>query len=1026
VPALVLVPSAVHAARAARRLCDAEGGILFGPPVSGLDRVAGEILAAAGDRRPVLSPLAEKLVALEAAHAAGGPLANAAPDAGLGRAAAGAIAELRRGEVTAEAVRSAVASLDGGPAERLAVLGEALAAYEARLRDLEALDAPAALREAAAALRRGARPAELRALDLLVLDGFAALAPAEWELVAALLAIARRSRVHLPFFPERAALCAPAEPLLRRLEAQHALAAERDVEVALGRVAEGRAGRPAALLAAFPASPNPPLQETWREGRSEGGDLGDGEVIVAAGAGEDGEAGVVAALVADLLGRGFGCEDVVVVAPAPRRAAPALAAAFAAAGIPFASGRGTALGDAPVVAAIREALRAAVEGGLDRRGAERVAASTYLAPRDLPARLGALLERAGALDGRLAPAAALRRRADSLGASAAERGGLLRAAAALDGFEDALRPLAGAAPARVHAARLAAFVDGAGIRRRAARAEPAVAARDLAALARLDEASDAVTRARALAGRAAEALTPAAWRALLDLAIDGATLPPAGEPAAGAVELWGVDEAHGLSARAVVLTGCARGSWPAPLPPEPLLREPERLAVNRIVRRAALATGGARRAEAAHALFSAAAAGREVVAFTWPAPGPAGGGPLAPLAQEALAAVGLVPPPGPVPEPELGRARTVRAALRAAARLARAERTEAARAALAGTPLAPRADAVFARGAVEMERRSAVQARKATPFAGRVEGEALAALEARLPAEWSPTQLESYAGCPFRAFLRLGLALEEPERADLELDGRDEGSVLHAILERFVAGRLTPQPPSHRIEPSWPPVPGPALAAEVRAVAGEVFARFARDGRVGDPAVWAARREALLGRVLRALEAEARDSGGLAPVQVEHRFGGENGTPPLAVEADGETVLLRGRIDRVDASPDRLLVLDYKGGRNDARYAPLLDPETFGETSFQVPAYLLAAARDLPGRTSHGATYLMLGSAERLDAVALGAGDAEAFASRTVALVRRLRGGEFPIASRDCKGCPHGAVCRFEGVAAATDAEEAA
>jgi RecB family exonuclease len=1014
VPALVLVPSAVHAARAARRLCDAEGGILFGPPVSGLDRVAGEILAAAGDRRPVLSPLAEKLIALEAAHAAGGPLANAAPDGGLGRAAAGAIAELRRGEVTAEAVRSAVASLEGGPAQRLAVLGEALAAYEARLRDLEALDAPAALREAAAALRRGVRPAELRALDLLVLDGFAALAPAEWELVAALLALARRSRVHLPFFPERAGLCAPAEPLLRRLEAQHALAAERDVEVALGRVAEGRAGRPAALLAAFSGGA---VAEA-------GGN--DGEVIVAAGAGEDGEAGIVAALVADLLGRGFGCEDVVVVAPAPRRAAPALAAAFAAAGIPFASGRGTALGDAPVVAAIREALRAVGDGGLDRRGAERVAASSYLAPRELPARLGALLERAGALDGRLAPAAALRRRADSLGASAAERGGLLRAAAALDGFEDALRPLAGAAPARVHAARLGAFVDGAGIRRRAARAEPAIAARDLAALARLDEASDAVTRARALAGRAEEALAPAAWRALLDLAIDGATLPPAGEPAAGAVELWGVDEAHGLSARAAVLTGCARGSWPAPLPPEPFLREPERLAVNRIVRRAALATGGARRAEAAHALFSAAAAGREVVAFTWPAPGPAGGGPLAPLAQEALAAVGLVPPRKPVPEPELGRARTVRAALRAAARLARAERTEAARAALAGTPLAARADAVFARGVVETERRTAVQARKATPFAGRVEGEALAVLEARLPAEWSPTQLENYAGCPFRAFLRLGLALEEPERADLELDGRDEGSVLHAILERFVASRLTPHGEGGWGVRSWPPVPGPELAAEVRAVAGEVFARFARDGRVGDPAVWAARGEALLGRVLRVLEAEARDSGGLAPVQVEHRFGGEKGTPPLAVEADGETVLLRGRIDRVDASPDRLLVVDYKGGKNDARYAPLLEAAAFGETSFQVPAYLLAAARDLPGRTSHAATYLMLGSAERLDAVALGAGDAEAFASRTVALVRRLRGGEFPIASRDCKGCPNGAVCRFEGVAAATDPEEAA
>jgi hypothetical protein len=35
-----------------------------------------------------------------------------------------------------------------------------------------------------------------------------------------------------------------------------------------------------------------------------------------------------------------------------------------------------------------------------------------------------------------------------------------------------------------------------------------------------------------------------------------------------------------------------------------------------------------------------------------------------------------------------------------------------------------------------------------------------------------------------------------------------------------------------------------------------------------------------------------------------------------------------------------------------------------------------------------------------------------------VASVRRARAGTLPIASRDCKRCEFGAVCRFEGEAA--------
>jgi RecB family exonuclease len=636
-----------------------------------------------------------------------------------------------------------------------------------------------------------------------------------------------------------------------------------------------------------------------------------------------------------------------------------------------------------------------------------------------------MLDRAGAIDGRAAPAEALRRRAAALGAPAAtrERSALERAADGLERLETVLRRVGADGTAREHAARVAGFVDAAGIRRRAARAPPELASRDLGALSALDDALEGLARALALVGRGAERLSGAEFRALAALAIDEAVLPPPPEPASGAVELWGLDEAPGLSARAAVLTGCARGGWPVPPRPEPLLREPERQAVHSTVRRAALPVAAVRRAESAFRAFSAAAAGREAVAFVWAAPGPAGdGGPPSPIVADALAALGEGPAV-PADEPVLSRARTGREALRAVARAG-----AAALPALAASPLAGRARDVVLRGLVEAERRDAVRDRRAAPYAGAVEGAGLRALRAQLPEEWSPSQLEDRARCPFRLFLRLGVHLAEPSEEGLDIEARDEGSLLHAILERFVRARAA--------RGAWPPGGDDADRREARAAAADVFGEFERAGRTGDPSVWAARRDAVLARLDRVVRAEADGPRDVSPALVEHAFGGRSGRPALELSAGGEVVRLRGRIDRVDAGPGRLLVIDYKNSRGSG-LAEKLDPETFGETSFQIPTYVLAAARELPGRPRLDATYALLRSAERLDAVELppahpvlvaAAASLEepgAFAAAVARAVAAIRRGEFPIAARSCAHCPFGAVCRFEG-AAARDEEERA
>ncbi len=1001
-----------------RRLCDAEGGLLLGARVTTPDALAAGILGAAGDPRPLLTPLAERILALEAGDAAGGPLSGLDPSGGLARALAATLQELRRAEVSAAVVRAAAADLGGAAGERLASVARALARWEERLAGLVALDAPGAMRAAVTALERGRASDELRDLDLLVAEGFRTLPPATFDLVAALAHRARRTHLRLPYFPERPEVSAPVEPLLRRLEALHELAARRDVALALEPL--GGADRAPALAAALGAVAG---------GAGPGGGAAEA-LMFAAGRGEEGQAEAAARFAAVLVERGFAPEEIAVVAASPERAAPQLARAFAAAGIPFATGRGAPLADAPPVRAILAALTAALKP--ERAEVEAVLGSPYLGVAKPPARLGYWLDRAGALPGRGSPEEALRRRAAGLGAPAAarERAQLLAAADALAALAAGLRPLSAPGLPREHAARLRGFLVSLGVRRRAARAEPELARRDLAAISRLEERVDELVRALALLGQGGAALPAARWSSLLRAAIEGNSMLVGPEPAAGAAELWPLSEAPGLGARAAIVVGCQRGAFPASPPADPLVRDGERLAVNRAMGRLALRTRAAHRAEALHAAFCALAAGREALALTWAAPGPDGtGGPAAPLAYDFLSVAGQELPDELGPEPDLGRARSGREALAAASRLGRGGEGEAALTALRGASLelAARGSSALARGELERARREAVLARRADGASGALPPELLDAWRCALPEEWTPSQLETHARCPYQLFAGLGLRLAEPEVAELDIDPRDEGSLAHAVLERFLRDRLA--------RSALPLSDAPDDREELSRVAEELFARFASDGRTGDSALWAGRRAAVRARLGRVLTAEAAAGGAEVPALLEYRFGGDSGVPPLVLQGSEGEVRLRGRLDRVDASADRLVVIDYKNSGNPA-WKKKLAPEALGETNFQLPAYLLAAARALPGRSRLEATYLLLRSAERLPpwstepgdpllasgpGALAGEGAAEvgvrSFANAAAGAVASIRRGELPVASRDCKGCSFGAVCRAERLA---------
>jgi hypothetical protein len=980
VSTLVVVPSALRQSRVRRRLCDAEDGVLLGPRVTTLRGLVPGLLAAAGEGRVLLSPFAERVLALEAVRAVG--LAPEARGDGAARAAAAVVAEARGAEVSPSDLRGAAAATRGRAGERLEAVARALAAYEQRLREAGALDAAGALRAAADAAGRGASSEETRDLGLLVLEGLLPAGRAALDLGMALASRARSVHARIPYLPEEPGGSSPAAPWVRRVEALHELSGSRDLRVefpASGRLAAGRAVRL-------------PAQD------------------------DEGQADAAARLAGELLDGGMDAEDVVVFAP--DRIRDLLPAAFARLEVPLAAPSPRPLAGIPLVRDVRAALSAAA--GLDRVHVEALLSLPAFRAQE-PGRVRWLLDRAGALEGRGDPEDRLRARAAALTAgrgAAGERRELLALASALHGLRRALEPLREPATASEWAARVRSWLSRSGTRRRAAEGDPALVRRDVAALSRLEDVLDDVAASLRAAGRAGP-VSRADYLPLLDLALAGADVPSGHGPAAGAVEAWPLEEAPGLLSRAAIVLGAGRGSWPGSPGPDPVLGNGAREALRTFLGRRALPTARDRQAEAELRGLWALTAPSDVLAVSWNA-GPDREGP-APLAARFLDLAGANDRPL-ARDPALPDARGAREALRAAGRLAASGRAAEALAALPpDADLPRRGGSVAARGAAEGERRRAWVDGAATPFAGRVPPELGDGWRAGLPAQWSPTDLEIHASCPFRYLLR-GAGVAEEGKAGLDIEPRDEGALLHAALEAFVRAR--------RDRGAWPPEGGDADREEARTAAAPVLDRFEAEGRVGDPATWAARREALLRRLDRFVEGEAARRDGLAPVLVEHDFGGASGRPPLAVPSPEGEVLLQGRIDRVDADAHRLLVVDYKNARGAQPLRERLSPGALGVTSFQAPVYLLAAARELPGRDTLAATFALLRSDERVTPWTTSPGDpflamdlarraeVRAAGGRTLAdgvvdAVSRIRGGALPVAPRDCTFCPYGAVCRF-------------
>lgn len=274
----------------------------------------------------------------------------------------------------------------------------------------------------------------------------------------------------------------------------------------------------------------------------------------------------------------------------------------------------------------------------------------------------------------------------------------------------------------------------------------------------------------------------------------------------------------------------------------------------------------------------------------------------------------------------------------------------------------------------------------------------------------SPTSLETFAACPRRYLMERVLRIEEHPRPEqlLSIEPADRGSLVHAVLERFIAPQLD-LPRHRRIRPGTP------WSADdhrrIERLAAEVGAEFEAKGLVGRRLLWEYERSILVRSLHRFLEADDRyrAAGGWVPEQVELAFGPGHGEPVTLELPGGRRLAFKGFIDRVDLAEDgSLSVLDYKTGGTFG-FDGLADDAVLRGTKLQLPLYGLAARSRL-GDGPLSVAYWFVSErgrygqrGYRLDAPVLGR-----LRGVATVLVDAIEAGSFP-----ARPGPDGSNCTF-------------
>ncbi|PYT11745.1 MAG: hypothetical protein DMF51_14745 [Acidobacteria bacterium] len=286
------------------------------------------------------------------------------------------------------------------------------------------------------------------------------------------------------------------------------------------------------------------------------------------------------------------------------------------------------------------------------------------------------------------------------------------------------------------------------------------------------------------------------------------------------------------------------------------------------------------------------------------------------------------------------------------------------------------------------------------------------------PARVSPTRLEILGSCPQHYFFRYVLRVREMDevREDHEFDAREIGTRIHSVLHDVYQELVGP-------DGSLPPDEPVRLLARALETARRAWRRHTGDiaarARTRYPLLWESTEEiwwrALEGFLNRDLAALRSRQARVLGLEREHRA-------YLSLGVDGGSTDLLGRFDRLTASPEGVVVTDYKtSGAIESHVSPT---QILKGTRLQVPLYLLLAealAGDgrLPAPPARG-EVLGVGPAFAPDSaiVCLDRPTLDRYREGLLETLRVLLdlvgSGSYPLndTSRLCEHCPYLRACR--------------
>ncbi len=212
---------------------------------------------------------------------------------------------------------------------------------------------------------------------------------------------------------------------------------------------------------------------------------------------------------------------------------------------------------------------------------------------------------------------------------------------------------------------------------------------------------------------------------------------------------------------------------------------------------------------------------------------------------------------------------------------------------------------------------------------------------------YSPSELENYAGCAFRHLISYGLRPNEPR--DFEISVREIGDIYHECLMRLCK-KLTRPCVEKNIKVCDPASPWMSVEREeLGEMVGEILDRLSEESfeglfKSGPAEIYRGRRiRELALRFAWQMVLQMR-RGRISSMSFETPFGGESS--PIEVGTAAGKAFVTGRIDRVDISGNYLKVIDYKSGKK------TLDREEVKQGyALQLMVYLEAALKLKGGGT---------------------------------------------------------------------------